>query len=164
MDKEQITQELKSLKDRIAEIEQSLEDDPETVEGIRLLPFNWKPRIGDSYHHLDGEADLDESIWDGHEIDLRRHAIGNVFPTKEMAERHKRHLIAVATFNRLCGRHPNGRCEIDSDGDTGEGDSYTKTTLRRIDDKDILAAIKEEFLDSGCSIDDLFMYAMEERP
>jgi hypothetical protein len=48
----------------------------------------WKPEIDGQYYFVDAQGLSLKTRWDNDNYDTARHAISNVFPTKEAAERH----------------------------------------------------------------------------
>lgn len=66
--------ELKALKERIAELEELAKEEQEF------------PQVGDEYWYLDNDGVVMEMEWRGIEYDQGRLSIDNVFKTKEQAE------------------------------------------------------------------------------
>ena len=66
--------ELKALKERIAELEEQVEQEKEF------------PQFGDDYWYVDSDTDVLDVAWYGGEYDQGRLSINNVFKTKDQAE------------------------------------------------------------------------------
>ena len=69
-----VQDEIKALKERIAELEQQAKQEKEF------------PQFGDDYWYVDSDTDVLDVAWYGGEYDQGRLSIGNVFKTKEEAE------------------------------------------------------------------------------
>ena len=69
-----LQEELKVLKERIAELEEQVEQEKEF------------PQVEDDYWYVDGDAEVMLSVWYGDDYDKGRVSIDNVFKTKEQAE------------------------------------------------------------------------------
>ena len=69
-----LQEELKVLKQRIAELEELAKEEQEF------------PQAGDMYWYIDNDGEVMEMEWQGNEYDQGRLSIGNVFKTKEEAE------------------------------------------------------------------------------
>ena len=69
-----LQEELKSLKDRISELEQQVEQEKEF------------PQHEDDYWYVNGDTDVMFTVWYGDEYDQGRLSIDNVFKTKDQAE------------------------------------------------------------------------------
>ena len=66
--------EINSLKQRIAELEEQVEQEKEF------------PQVEDDYWYVDGDAEVMLAVWYGDDYDKGRVSIDNVFKTKEEAE------------------------------------------------------------------------------
>ena len=66
-----LQEELKSLKDRISELEQQVEQEKEF------------PQHEDDYWYVNGDTDVMFTVWYGDEYDQGRLSIDNVFKTKD---------------------------------------------------------------------------------
>ena len=66
--------EINSLKQRISELEQQVEQEKDF------------PQYGKDYWYVDDDAEVTDSEWDGGDWDQVRMSVGNVFKTKEQAE------------------------------------------------------------------------------
>lgn len=69
-----VQDEIKSLKKRIAELEEQVEQEKEF------------PQDGDTYFFVDNYAEVMGSVWHGDDYDQGRSSIDNVFKTKGQAE------------------------------------------------------------------------------
>ena len=69
-----LQEELKSLKDRIAELEEQIMEEQEF------------PQFGDDHWYVDSDTEVMDIAWYGGDYDQGRLSIGNVFKTKEQAE------------------------------------------------------------------------------
>ena len=69
-----LQEELKALKQRIAELEEQDKDQREF------------PQDGDEYHYIEATMCVEWEQWDESWFDLRVQEIGNIFKTKEQAE------------------------------------------------------------------------------
>lgn len=69
-----LQEELKALKERIAELEEQAKEEREF------------PQDGDEYWYANHDGGVLPSTYDNHYMDRDRHSIGNVFRTKEQAE------------------------------------------------------------------------------
>ena len=69
-----LQEELKALKDRIAELEEQAKQEQEF------------PQVEDDYWYVDDDAEVMLSVWYGDDYDKGRLSIGNVFKTKYQAE------------------------------------------------------------------------------
>lgn len=69
-----LQEELKALKERIAELEEQVKEEREF------------PQFGDEYWYSNHDGGVLPSTYDNHYMDRDRHSIGNVFRTKEQAE------------------------------------------------------------------------------
>ena len=69
-----LQEELKALKERIAELEEQVEEEKEF------------PQVEDDYWYVDGDAEVMLAVWYGDDYDKGRVSIENVFKTKEQAE------------------------------------------------------------------------------
>ena len=69
-----LQEELKALKERIAELEEQVEQEKEF------------PQVEDDYWYVDGDAEVMLAVWYGDDYDKGRVSIDNVFKTKEQAE------------------------------------------------------------------------------
>ena len=69
-----LQEELKALKERIAELEEQAKKEDEF------------PQVGDIYWRIDDKGSVDNSLYNDYYTDNHRQAIGNFFQTKEQAE------------------------------------------------------------------------------
>ena len=69
-----VQDEIKALKQRIAELESQVEQEKEF------------PQVGDIYWRIDGKGSVDNSLYNDYYTDNHRQAIGNFFQTKQQAE------------------------------------------------------------------------------
>ena len=69
-----VQDEIKALKERIAELEEQVEQEKEF------------PQFGDDYWYVDSDTDVLDVAWYGGEYDQGRLSINNVFKTKDQAE------------------------------------------------------------------------------
>ena len=69
-----LQEELKALKERIAELEEQAKEEQEF------------PQFGDDYWYVDSDTDVLDVAWYGGEYDQGRLSINNVFKTKDQAE------------------------------------------------------------------------------
>ena len=69
-----LQEELKALKDRIAELEELAKEEREF------------PQDGDEYHYIEASGRVERIQWDESGFDLRAQEIGNIFRTKDQAE------------------------------------------------------------------------------
>lgn len=69
-----VQNEIKALKQRIAELEQQAKQEQEF------------PQVEDDYWYVDADAEVMFSVWRGDDYDKGRVSIDNVFKTKEQAE------------------------------------------------------------------------------
>jgi len=69
-----LQEELKALKERIAELEELAKDEQEF------------PQDGDGYWYIDDEGYILKEKWDGLDFEEYRLAMGNIFKTKDQAE------------------------------------------------------------------------------
>ena len=69
-----LQEELKALKERIAELEELAKDEQEF------------PKMGDIYWRIDDRGSADNCMYNNYYTDNHRQAIGNFFKTKEQAE------------------------------------------------------------------------------
>ena len=69
-----VQNEIKALKERIAELEEQVEQEKEF------------PQFGDDYWYVDSDTDVLDVAWYGGEYDQGRLSINNVFKTKDQAE------------------------------------------------------------------------------
>lgn len=60
----------------------------------------WKPKFNDKYYFLGGTIKVRVQGWLGDEFDEYRYSVGNVFKTKESAERYRDYLKAIATVRQ----------------------------------------------------------------
>ena len=60
----------------------------------------WKPRLDEMYYFLDGYGKACVQPWLNDELDDIRYSMGNVFKTKEAAERYGKYLQAIATVRQ----------------------------------------------------------------
>lgn len=68
---------------------------PDWFEEIKE-PTRWKPEADQKYYFSDNDGSVGYNRWDGDHIDRNRFEIGNIFKTKEEAERVAEHLKALA--------------------------------------------------------------------
>lgn len=69
--------------------ETKIENEDGTIV-ITLTPKNdagWKPDVGSRYFIVGVDGDVEPCVWDDDNIDNERLKHGNVFPTREMAEK-----------------------------------------------------------------------------
>ena len=69
-----LQEELKSLKERIAELEEQVEQEKEF------------PQSGERYWYSNGGGMVNSCFWKSEQFDLNRYRIGNMFKTEEQAE------------------------------------------------------------------------------
>ena len=69
-----LQEELKALKERIAELEEQAKEEQEF------------PKMGDIYWRIDDRGSVDNCMYNNYYTDNHRQAIGNFFKTKEQAE------------------------------------------------------------------------------
>jgi len=69
-----LQEELKELKERIAELEELAKEEHEF------------PPDGDEYHYIEASGRVERIQWDESGFDLRAQEIGNIFQTKEQAD------------------------------------------------------------------------------
>lgn len=69
-----LQEELKALKERIAELEEQVKVEQEF------------PQDGDGYWYIDDEGYISNEKWDGLDFEEYRLAVGNIFKTKKQAE------------------------------------------------------------------------------
>ncbi|WP_373780987.1 hypothetical protein [Jeotgalibaca porci] len=69
-----LQEELKALKERIAELEELAKEEREF------------PQVGDIYWRIDDKGSVDNSLYNDYYTDNHRQAIGNFFQTKQQAE------------------------------------------------------------------------------
>ena len=60
----------------------------------------WKPKFDEKYYFVDGSGKVDAEPWLNDELDDIRYSMGNVFKTKEAAERWRDYLKAIATVRQ----------------------------------------------------------------
>lgn len=66
------------------------------AEEVKELGW-WKPKFDEMYYFLDGYGKACAQPWLNDELDDIRYSMGNVFKTKEAAERYRGYLNAIAT-------------------------------------------------------------------
>lgn len=60
----------------------------------------WKPKLDEMYYFLDGYSKACVQPWLNDELDDIRYSMGNVFKTRETAERYRDYLKAIATVRQ----------------------------------------------------------------
>lgn len=60
----------------------------------------WKPKFDEKYYFSNNFGELGVAPWSNDELDKARYSMGNVFKTKEAAERYRDYLRAVATVRQ----------------------------------------------------------------
>ena len=60
----------------------------------------WKPKLDQMYYFLDGYSKACVQPWLNDELDDIRYSMGNVFKTKEAADRYRDYLKAIATVRQ----------------------------------------------------------------
>jgi hypothetical protein len=65
-------------------------------------PKEW-PQVGDEYWFIDNNGDVTLTTWMDHEVDHARKSIGNIFPTREAAEKEVAVRKAIQYINEWRG-------------------------------------------------------------
>ena len=93
-----LQEELKALKERIAELEEQAKEEQEFPQG------------GDSFYSISETGNIEGGmIWGGYPVDINRMAIGNVFKTEDEAEFAVEKLKVEAELRKFSKRpNPNG--------------------------------------------------------
>ena len=89
-----LQEELKSLKERIAELEEQVEE--EYVKGEQAFP-----QSGDDYWFVDAEGNVVCTTYTEYHDDKRKMEIGNIFKTKEQAKFASEKLMVEAELRKF---------------------------------------------------------------
>ena len=85
-----VQEEIKSLKERIAELEEQVKEEQEF------------PRVGDIFYSISEIGNIESGmIWGGYPVDMDRMSIGNVFKTEDEAEFELEKLKVEAELRKL---------------------------------------------------------------
>ena len=98
-----LQEELKALKERIAELENQAKEEREF------------PQEGDSFYSISETGNIEGGmIWGGYPVDMNRMAMGNIFKTKEQAEFALEKLKVEAELRKFSKPFKNGQpnCNI----------------------------------------------------
>ena len=80
---------MSEMLERIEALEAEIKALRAEAEAKESKPWEpWKPEVGGRYYFVDGEGISLTTRWDDDSYDTARHAIRNVFPTEDSAERH----------------------------------------------------------------------------
>jgi hypothetical protein len=79
-----IEQKVESLENQIKELKEELHKGERQEENKKKW---WSPKIGEKYYTMDETGYIDETTWDSDAWDGCRFNLGNVFKTREQAER-----------------------------------------------------------------------------
>jgi hypothetical protein len=161
---EQIQNHMSSISDLIGELKDLTikGDEPERKKAGKA----WRAEINEDYFTVfhNGHIDkLKDFYW---AEDNYSYFTGNYFSTKQEAEAHKRHIVAVGVWNRIANEYPSGCYSIAADGDW-YGGTAEWSPLRHVNTgsncEDAIMRFKKEGEDHGFNVDDLFLYANEVR-
>lgn len=101
---------LNKLESELSEIKKELQESTKPPE----KKGRWKPEFADNYWRIDGNGNIFISTWQENFIDEFRFELGNVFQTKELAERELGRRKAEVRLRDLANFEPDWE-DLDQD-------------------------------------------------